>query len=193
MVDKSIPIHEDNQSCINAAKGNCNLTNRRMKHIDIKLHLIKEAISLGFSGLVYTMTSNMLADFLTKSTLSLESLKTALVYFIADCDLPLSITDSKSFQQLLELCNPSVPNILVLFTALTGHLSNLVYFHQEHIYKIITKAGTFVSFTANLWTSPNVKAFMAVTANFMDCDFKLNSILLGSNKIEGNVHVLINS
>ncbi|MBW0491559.1 hypothetical protein O181_031274 [Austropuccinia psidii MF-1] len=66
-LDRPIPIDEDNQSCINAAKGNCNLNNKRMKRINIQLHFIKEALSNGFGELVYTPTSNMLADFLTKS------------------------------------------------------------------------------------------------------------------------------
>ncbi|MBW0514703.1 hypothetical protein O181_054418 [Austropuccinia psidii MF-1] len=66
-VDKLIPVHEDNQSCINAAKGDCNLNNKRMKHIDIQLHFIKESISSSFVELVYTPTFDMLADFLTKS------------------------------------------------------------------------------------------------------------------------------
>ncbi|MBW0495695.1 hypothetical protein O181_035410 [Austropuccinia psidii MF-1] len=111
-------------------------------------------------------------------TLSLESLKTALIYFIPDCDLPLSITESKSFQQLLWLCNPSGPNILVQHTVLTGHLSNIFYFHQEQIHKIIiTESETLVSFTTDLWASTNVKAFMAITENFMDSDLKLKSIV----------------
>ncbi|MBW0544488.1 hypothetical protein O181_084203 [Austropuccinia psidii MF-1] len=66
-VDNPIPVHEDNQSCINAAKGDCNLNNKRMKHIDIQLHFIKEAISSSFIKLIYTLTSDMLANFLTKS------------------------------------------------------------------------------------------------------------------------------
>ncbi|MBW0479361.1 hypothetical protein O181_019076 [Austropuccinia psidii MF-1] len=76
-VNNPIPVHEDNQSCINAAKGDCNLNNKRMKHIDIQLHFIKEAISSSFVELVYTPTSNMLADFLTKSV-SRTSLSRAL-------------------------------------------------------------------------------------------------------------------
>ncbi|MBW0489071.1 hypothetical protein O181_028786 [Austropuccinia psidii MF-1] len=66
-LDRPIPIHEDSQSCINAAKSDCNLNNKRMKHIDIQLHFIKEALSNSFVELVYTPTSNMLDDFLTKS------------------------------------------------------------------------------------------------------------------------------
>ncbi|MBW0538010.1 hypothetical protein O181_077725 [Austropuccinia psidii MF-1] len=38
---KPIPIHEDNQSCINSILGNSNLNNRRMKHVDIQLHFVK--------------------------------------------------------------------------------------------------------------------------------------------------------
>ncbi|MBW0541403.1 hypothetical protein O181_081118, partial [Austropuccinia psidii MF-1] len=68
LIDNSaIPIYEDNQSCINTANGDCNLNNRRMKHVDIQLHFSKEAIKSSFVCLVYTPTSSMLADFLTKS------------------------------------------------------------------------------------------------------------------------------
>ncbi|MBW0560427.1 hypothetical protein O181_100142, partial [Austropuccinia psidii MF-1] len=66
-LDNPIPVHEDNQSCINVVKGDCNLNNKRMKHVDIQLHFIKEAISNNFIELRYTPTANMLAYFLTKS------------------------------------------------------------------------------------------------------------------------------
>ncbi|MBW0537118.1 hypothetical protein O181_076833, partial [Austropuccinia psidii MF-1] len=60
-------LHEDNQSCINTANGDCNLNNKRMKHVDIQLHFIKEAVRDSIVNLIYTPTSLMLADFLTKS------------------------------------------------------------------------------------------------------------------------------
>ncbi|MBW0535461.1 hypothetical protein O181_075176 [Austropuccinia psidii MF-1] len=62
-----IVVHEDNQSCINAANGDCNVNNKRMKHVDIQLHFIKEVIRSSAIQLRYTPTSMMLADFLTKS------------------------------------------------------------------------------------------------------------------------------
>ncbi|MBW0534400.1 hypothetical protein O181_074115 [Austropuccinia psidii MF-1] len=65
--DSAIPIYEDNQSCINTANGDCNLNNRRMKHVDIQLHFIKETVRSSIVRLIYTPTSSMLADFLTKS------------------------------------------------------------------------------------------------------------------------------
>ncbi|MBW0494151.1 hypothetical protein O181_033866 [Austropuccinia psidii MF-1] len=66
-LDNSIPVHEDNQSCINVIKGDCNLNNKQMKHVNIQLHSIKEALKNNMINLIYTPTTDMLADFLTKS------------------------------------------------------------------------------------------------------------------------------
>ncbi|MBW0527614.1 hypothetical protein O181_067329 [Austropuccinia psidii MF-1] len=60
-------VHEDNQGCINAASGNSNINGRRMKHFDIQLHFVREAVKNLDIELQYTPTSEMLADFLTKS------------------------------------------------------------------------------------------------------------------------------
>ncbi|MBW0557574.1 hypothetical protein O181_097289 [Austropuccinia psidii MF-1] len=62
-----LPIHKENQGCIDAASGNSGVNGRRMKHVDIQIHFVKEAISGAKTRLVYTLTSKMLADFLTKS------------------------------------------------------------------------------------------------------------------------------
>ncbi|MBW0540016.1 hypothetical protein O181_079731 [Austropuccinia psidii MF-1] len=62
-----IQIWNDNQSCINTGNGDSNFNNKQMKHVDIQLHVVREAVqSKGFS-LKYTPSENMLADFLTKS------------------------------------------------------------------------------------------------------------------------------
>ncbi|MBW0535863.1 hypothetical protein O181_075578 [Austropuccinia psidii MF-1] len=61
------PVHEDNQGCINAASGNSNINGRRMKHVNIQLHFVREAVKNSDIELRYTPTSEMLADFLTKS------------------------------------------------------------------------------------------------------------------------------
>ncbi|MBW0464976.1 hypothetical protein O181_004691 [Austropuccinia psidii MF-1] len=51
---QSIPVHEDNKSCINIASGNCNLNNKRMKHVNIQLHFIKEIVQSSHIKLIYT-------------------------------------------------------------------------------------------------------------------------------------------
>ncbi|MBW0536559.1 hypothetical protein O181_076274 [Austropuccinia psidii MF-1] len=67
LLDSAITIWEDNQSCINIANGDCNFNNKRMKHVDIQLHFVKEAIQSNLIILQYAPTTEMLADFLTKS------------------------------------------------------------------------------------------------------------------------------
>ncbi|MBW0535073.1 hypothetical protein O181_074788 [Austropuccinia psidii MF-1] len=62
-----IVVHEDNQSCINAANGDCNVSNKHIKHVKIELHFIKEVIHSSAIRLSYTPTDSMLADFLTTS------------------------------------------------------------------------------------------------------------------------------
>ncbi|MBW0536725.1 hypothetical protein O181_076440 [Austropuccinia psidii MF-1] len=62
-----IQIWNNNKSCISTANGDSNFNNKGMKHVDIQLHFVREAVqSKGFL-LKYTPSKNMLADFLTKS------------------------------------------------------------------------------------------------------------------------------
>ncbi|MBW0552156.1 hypothetical protein O181_091871 [Austropuccinia psidii MF-1] len=62
-----ITVWDDNQSCINTSNGNCNFNKKRMKHVDIQLHFIKEVVKSATIMLKYTPSSEMLADYLTKS------------------------------------------------------------------------------------------------------------------------------
>ncbi|MBW0546507.1 hypothetical protein O181_086222 [Austropuccinia psidii MF-1] len=61
-----ITIYKDNQSCIKIANEDSNINNKTMKHVDIQLHFVKEAIALQ-----YIPSEDMLADFLTKSVNSI--------------------------------------------------------------------------------------------------------------------------
>ncbi|MBW0501419.1 hypothetical protein O181_041134 [Austropuccinia psidii MF-1] len=64
---RAIPVHEDNKGCIDTANSDCNTNTRHMKHINIQLHFIRDLIENKIIKLTYTPTTNMLADFLTKS------------------------------------------------------------------------------------------------------------------------------
>ncbi|MBW0487858.1 hypothetical protein O181_027573 [Austropuccinia psidii MF-1] len=65
-LEKTILIYEDNQACIKTADGDCNLNKKRLKHVDIQLQCIKEAIQKYLVCLRYIPSAHMLADFLTK-------------------------------------------------------------------------------------------------------------------------------
>ncbi|MBW0497958.1 hypothetical protein O181_037673 [Austropuccinia psidii MF-1] len=64
---RPIPVHEDNQSCISTVEGKSNLNQKRMKHIKIQFHFIKEVVKNSTIPLIYTPTNLMLVDFLTNS------------------------------------------------------------------------------------------------------------------------------
>lgn len=58
------PLYCDNQSAISVA---CTDTVKRLKHIDIRYHFIKELIKNGKMCLKYIKTSEQPADMLTKA------------------------------------------------------------------------------------------------------------------------------
>ncbi|MBW0569658.1 hypothetical protein O181_109373 [Austropuccinia psidii MF-1] len=124
-----------------------------------------------------------------KKNLSPKTLKAALVYFICEADLPLSITETSASRALLELCNPDVTDILVRRASLTAHLTNLYFYHQESICNYLLRNEINVSFTMDAWTSPNITAYLAVTAHYIDTDFKLISIIIGLTEIKGKPSV----
>ncbi|MBW0553834.1 hypothetical protein O181_093549 [Austropuccinia psidii MF-1] len=62
-----ILMGNDNQSCINTANGDSSFNNKRMKHVDIKLHFVREVVQSKDFQLQYIQSESMLADFLTKS------------------------------------------------------------------------------------------------------------------------------
>ena len=62
--ERSTVIREDNQSAIAIAKDS--VSHARTKHIDVKIHFIREALSNGSIELIYCLTEQMVADLLTK-------------------------------------------------------------------------------------------------------------------------------
>ncbi|MBW0474258.1 hypothetical protein O181_013973 [Austropuccinia psidii MF-1] len=62
----------------------------------------------------------------------------------------------------------------------------MYFLHQEHLCNILSNNNTFVSFTTDTWTSPNMRAFLAVTAHFLNKDFSLKSVILGLIELNGD-------
>jgi hypothetical protein len=60
-------IHCDNQGAIATANRPSNSPSPRSKHIDIRFHVIREAIANGLIRLEYVRTADMTADILTKA------------------------------------------------------------------------------------------------------------------------------
>ena len=63
--DTRIPIHEDNQGAIKMA--NNRFSSRRTRHIDVKHHVIRDAIDSGIIRVEYVNSGEQHADILTKA------------------------------------------------------------------------------------------------------------------------------
>jgi hypothetical protein len=66
VIDSATIVHEDNQGCIAVANFDSNTNLKKMKHVNIQLHFIREVIKDARTALKYTPTNEMPADFLTK-------------------------------------------------------------------------------------------------------------------------------
>ena len=65
-LDQPIDIYCDSQSALSIAKGE--EAHRKVKHIDVDYHSIRERIKLGQTNLIWIASENNLADMLTKSS-----------------------------------------------------------------------------------------------------------------------------
>lgn len=63
--DQATVIHEDNQACIKMATNN--MVSARNKHLELKMHYVREQIQQGLIKLCYIPSRNQLADALTKN------------------------------------------------------------------------------------------------------------------------------
>lgn len=110
---------------------------------------------------------------------------TAVSYFIADCDLPFSIVDQRSYRELLTLCNYQVNGMLTKRHAISQHTRNIYYHYEEYIKKQYLSESPAIAITQDAWTSPNNVPFMSLTGHFITKDWKLTDITLGIAEIKG--------
>lgn len=118
-------------------------------------------------------------------TLNIHTLKTAITYFIAECDLPYSIVNKPSFRQLLVLANPRVNGMLVQRHAIAQHCRKVYDNFDKYIKNVCFSEASYVAFTQDAWTSPNNCGFLGITSHYISKDWKLMDVVIGMPQIEG--------
>jgi hypothetical protein len=116
---------------------------------------------------------------------------------IADCDLPFAFVERKSFRELIALLNEeAMPLINTTSQAsIATHVGRMFDQSEKTIKTNYLKDQISIAFTQDVWTAPNVAAFMAVTAHFIDENFIMRDLTLGFPHVEGeflflNVHCM---
>ncbi|KNZ54477.1 uncharacterized protein VP01_2938g4 [Puccinia sorghi] len=133
------------------------------------------------------------AKLVPKKELNSESLQTAIVYLIADANLPFSVVEIKSFQDLFWFLNDQASPLVSQLSLqnIMKHLSQVFLQTQEKLkIEFLAKQDNF-SFIQDAWTAPNVTAFKGVTAHFIDKYFKMHDLNVSIPHVQGNFHLII--
>ncbi|KNZ46971.1 uncharacterized protein VP01_6793g2, partial [Puccinia sorghi] len=70
------------------------------------------------------------------------------------------------------------------------HTSRMYIKSKKTIKKRYISKQEYISFTQDAWTAPNVTAFMAVTAHFIDEEFELRDLRIAVPQVEDNYFYL---
>ena len=114
-------------------------------------------------------------------------LKSATVYMIAKCDLLFALVEYESLQYLICLVNEDSFSLINTTSeeSIATHTSRMYLESKKTIKKHYISKQTSLSFTQDAWTAPNVTAFMAVTAHFIDENFELHDLKIAVPQVEG--------
>jgi hypothetical protein len=111
-----------------------------------------------------------------KTPFSPEEFKKRLINWVVLDDQPFSTIESPRVRSLLELLKPDI----VIPSADTIKRNIMECYREESVSigdQLRNTSGK-ISLTLDCWTSPNVKAFMGITAHYIDDNWVPQSLVL---------------
>lgn len=114
------------------------------------------------------------------------NLKNALANLIIDATLPYTFVERKSFIDLLRVCNPEVPAMLVKADSISEHIIK-IYLHikDQLIIEFGNLTSSLFSLTCDVWTSPNCIAIFGVTCHWINDEWNLKELVISAAELEG--------
>ena len=111
-------------------------------------------------------------------------MRNKLIRWIVINQHPFTIVEEPSF---IELVHSLCPNA-ELFSAdiIKRKIMELYNGNISQIQKFLQETPGKLSFTMDIWTSPSVKAFLAITTHYIDKNWKLQNILVDFIQIFGS-------
>jgi hypothetical protein len=111
---------------------------------------------------------------------------TSLLYsWIITGDIAFRKIEDKGFRELIDYCSPLAAACLQSHQTLSRNIRAL---HQQGVTKVakfLATAVTRISFSFDLWTSPNKKAMIGVVAHFVDSAGDVRSVRLALQRLLG--------
>ncbi|KNZ64527.1 uncharacterized protein VP01_1019g8 [Puccinia sorghi] len=90
-------------------------------------------------------------------------------------NLPILVVEHSSFQNLIHLVNNQACLMLnhISQKTISSHVTKMYVQLQQKVKLDVLERQPTISFTHNVWTAPNITAFMAGTAHFINKNFKM--------------------
>jgi hypothetical protein len=108
---------------------------------------------------------------------SKEEYKNNLLSFILNNNLPFSIVESTSFNNLIKYLKDDIPTIGRL--TMRKELDTFYNLELNKLKSLLNKSTSRFSITLDEWRSSNNIDFLAITLHYLDNSFKLQSYLIG--------------
>ncbi|CAI5947333.1 unnamed protein product [Closterium sp. NIES-64] len=118
-------------------------------------------------------------------------LRQAIMKLVVTCDLPFRIVEAEAFRELLILLNRNCAQKNFVPSRWTVSRDTVVYATaalESAIAEMLAKEGELgcrVSFTIDMWTSPNNRAWLVVTGHWIDENYQLRTMVFEFREIHG--------
>src|SRR5271163_3221779 len=99
-----------------------------------------------------------------------------LIQWIVLSQQPFIIVKEISFQNFVDTLYLAIK--LPSANIIKNHIINIYDSEIKKIKEIMQNISGKISYTIDIWTSSSAKSFLAITAHFMNKEWKLQSILL---------------
>ncbi|CAI5458473.1 unnamed protein product [Closterium sp. Yama58-4] len=134
--------------------------------------------------------SGWIERFMT-TKLSVAELQLAITKLVVTCDLPFRVVESEAFRELLILLNTNCAKKNFIPSHWTVSRNTVVFAKaalQSAVAELMAKErelGCKVSFSINMRTAPNGKAWLVVTGHWIDENFQLRTAVLEFREMLG--------
>jgi hypothetical protein len=137
-------------------------------------------------GEVQFSSDLMNLHFHTSIQFSTERLRDLLLDMLIDCKLPFQIVERVSFRALLDYLHSCTPGQMIIPSGDTVRNQLLRMYELKSIkIKDVLSRQRWISYTADLWTSPWKVPYFGVTAHWINDDWKKEEVKIAFNRVEG--------
>ena len=99
--------------------------------------------------------------------------------------LPFTIVSWPEYRALILSANPAIEDLLISSPAtIAAYIRRSYSYFREGIKEKLQKAKSRIHFSSDMWSSPNRKGFLGVTAQWVDEAYTLQKALLGMPEVQ---------